>query len=251
MYKLTTENEYLVKNNYNLVRRVIKDKFSVYHEWYDDMFQEGVIGLIRAAAKHKEGGAAQFSTYAYFCIKNEIQKFVSECTDTIRVPVSVGLAINGIRLVEEREGTDDEKDYILKHNQISKEMLEAGRTALATVSIDDVNDEGLLYKDMLPCSDLEPFFDVLTEEHEAYCMIYKWFNDKYPENNFDNRVYVSYLLLYEAQRMRVSDVNATLTQQYKISRSELREIVKFNHERLRKYFEERGLFRTVSSSIVE
>lgn len=71
--KLTTEQQRKVEANMGLVGKVIKDKVhglgSNGSFTYDDLFQIGCIGLIKAAATDK-GGC--FSTYAYRLIWNEI-----------------------------------------------------------------------------------------------------------------------------------------------------------------------------------
>lgn len=237
-YRLAPENEDKVVKNVNLVHKVIEDKFSIYHEWYDDMFQEGIIGLIRAVARHKEGGAAQFSTYAYFCIKNEIQKFVSECTDTIRVPVSVGLAIHGIRTIEERGGTEEEKNTVLQHNQISMAMLNAGRTALATTYMDDTNEDGLPYRDILPdkLTLEEQMRNTTLEERELYSALHKWLNFNYPDDIHNNRVYINYIWLTDQGELKVSQIYKVLSDTYQVNRTIIRQIVKEYPEKVKDYF---------------
>jgi len=69
------ERNRLVVENQGLVGQVIKDGvhaidgIGLYS--YDDLFQTGCIGLIKAAQSYTEG-KVKFSTYAYHCIRNEI-----------------------------------------------------------------------------------------------------------------------------------------------------------------------------------
>lgn len=69
------ERNRLVVENQGLVGQVIKDcvhginGIGLYS--YDDLFQTGCIGLIKAAQSYTEG-KVKFSTYAYRCIRNEI-----------------------------------------------------------------------------------------------------------------------------------------------------------------------------------
>lgn len=237
-YRLAPENEDKVLKNINLVRKVIEDKFSVYHEWYDDMFQEGVIGLIRAVARHNSDGAAQLSTYAYSCIKNEIQKFVSERTDTIKVPVSVGLAIHGIRTIEENGGTEEEKQEVLNHNQISASMLNAGLTALATTHMDDTNEDGLPYRDIIPdkLTLEEQMRNTSLEERQLYSQLHKWLNFYYPEDLHSNRVYINYIWLVEQGESKISDIYKTITKTYAVNRNQIRNIASSYQERVKPYF---------------
>ena len=69
------ERNRLVVENQGLVGQVIKDcvhgidGIGLYS--YDDLYQTGCIGLIKAAQSYTEG-KVKFSTYAYHCIRNEI-----------------------------------------------------------------------------------------------------------------------------------------------------------------------------------
>lgn len=237
-YKLSPEKQELVIKNMGLVRSIIRDRFSVYHEYYDDMLQEGTIGLIKAVAKHDASKGAQLSTFAYFCIKNEIQKFVSECTDTIRVPVSVGLAINGVRKIQENGGTEEDCKEVLSHNSTSEEMLKAGKTALATVSMDEENDEGISYRDMIPGKpdNLETQDD---QDREMYSNLHIWLNFNYPDELYQNRVYVNYIYLYNQSNRRITDIYNQLLEDFSIGPYAIRKIVKNYSGRLHEFLKNR------------
>lgn len=76
---MTQEQQKIVEENMGLVGKVIKDKVRQLGQpgipCYDDLFQTGCIGLIKAAMTDKGG---TFSTYAYRLIWNEI------CDELIR-----------------------------------------------------------------------------------------------------------------------------------------------------------------------
>ena len=63
----------LILENLGLVRAVIKAWKE--HQDYEDMLQVGTIGLIKAADTYSDKKATRFSTYATYCIKNEIHKY--------------------------------------------------------------------------------------------------------------------------------------------------------------------------------
>lgn len=71
--KLTKEQQKVVEDNMGLVNKVIRDRVHGVSQAgafsYDDLFQIGCIGLIKAATT--DGGGC-FSTYAYRLIWNEI-----------------------------------------------------------------------------------------------------------------------------------------------------------------------------------
>ena len=76
---MTQEQLRIVEENMGLVGKVIKDKVRQLGQpgtpCYDDLFQTGCVGLIKAAMTDKGG---TFSTYAYILIWNEI------CDELIR-----------------------------------------------------------------------------------------------------------------------------------------------------------------------
>ncbi len=71
----SSERNRMIEENMGLVGRVIKDKvrdirgIGIYT--YDDLFQIGCIGLMKAADTYLPG-TVRFSTYAYRLIRNEI-----------------------------------------------------------------------------------------------------------------------------------------------------------------------------------
>lgn len=74
-FTLTYEQQILVEQNVDLVKRVIaryiKTNESVYGLGYDDLYQEGTAALCRAAATYAEG-RAKFTTYATTIVKNHL-----------------------------------------------------------------------------------------------------------------------------------------------------------------------------------
>ena len=71
---------------YKIVRKYCYNKND-----FEDLFQEGMVALEKAARNYKEDSDADFSSYAYFYIKGEILKYIREnrviriSRDTIRL----------------------------------------------------------------------------------------------------------------------------------------------------------------------
>lgn len=229
----------LVLKNQNLVRSVIRDKFSIYHEYYDDMMQEGLIGLIKAVASYEPDKGAQLSTFAYLCIKNEIQKFVSECTDPIRVPVSVGLAINGVRIVEENNGSEEEKEEVLKRVSISRQMLEAGKRALRYTSMDADTEEGVPLKCVIPSEPYNYTEDADVEERQLYNDLHGWLNHNYPDEYLYNRIFIDYIYNKEQQLLSITDMYKYLRDTYGANRTVVNKIIEVYSDRMRIFFVKR------------
>lgn len=73
MQKLTTEQQRMVEDNLALVKFILNRKFeSARPENWDDMFQDGAVGLCRAVMLYEPEKGIRFSTFASVCILNEI-----------------------------------------------------------------------------------------------------------------------------------------------------------------------------------
>ena len=74
-FTLTHEQQILVEQNLELVKRVIaryiKTNENVYGLGYDDLYQEGAMALCRAAATYVES-PAKFTTYATTIVRNHL-----------------------------------------------------------------------------------------------------------------------------------------------------------------------------------
>ena len=72
--------EVLINNNYGLVIKIVKgynrDKFN-----HEVLTQEGLIGLIKAVDRFDPSRGLAFSTYAYYLIKGQIQRYIRDDCD--------------------------------------------------------------------------------------------------------------------------------------------------------------------------
>lgn len=68
--------DYLIENNMRLVHAIAKKYFGM--DYYESIIQEGMIGLIKSVDNFEVDRGLQFSTYAFYKIKGEMQRYIRD-----------------------------------------------------------------------------------------------------------------------------------------------------------------------------
>ena len=76
--------EELYLNNIGMISKVAY-KYSAYAE-YDDLMQEAFIGMLKAVELWRGDRGTNFMTYAYHWMCQAVQRYISNCGSTVRIP---------------------------------------------------------------------------------------------------------------------------------------------------------------------
>lgn len=128
---MTSEQEKLITSNMKLVYFVHKKYMPKFEPdvvtTKEDLFSEGYIGLVRAAQTYDPSSKNAFSTYAIFCIRNQMLMALRKCK---KCPANKYISLDSLVCNERNNDTVElealiSNSYDIEENYIYKEKLAA------------------------------------------------------------------------------------------------------------------------------
>ncbi|MBE6729793.1 MAG: sigma-70 family RNA polymerase sigma factor [Ruminococcaceae bacterium] len=164
------DNEKLITDNFGLVR-ACAGKFTGRGIDYDDLFQIGCIGLIKAARGFDENRGLMFSTYAVPTILGEIKRVFR---DTGAIKVSRSLKELSFKVAKVREQLEKETGREPTVSEIADKM---------NLPLEDVRDATCV---------LQPVISLTVENEDGTTEMELPYESD--EENINNRIYIESLL---------------------------------------------------------
>ncbi len=171
-----------------LIYSVIKKYTSFYDK--DDLYQAGILGLLKAHENFDENANVKFSTYAYFSILGEVKKFVREdknikiSREYIKLNQSIDKAKEVLSQRLMRAPTTAELSLFLEIDEKKLMEVEEANQFIMSLNYENDDDEELLYNKVFTeekaynedIQDLKTELSNLTDE-EKKLVEERYFND--------------------------------------------------------------------------
>lgn len=176
LYKSIVDNESkmqgykdeLVRRNLRLVVSRAK-KFNNRGLEFEDLVQEGNIGLIKAINKHDSSRGTKISTYATWWIDQTIRRAISNKAKTVRIPTHIEFLQTQLSAIvtalTNELGRQPTKEEIAERADISADALEKlDQVAMYKVAIDEEMPGGGTMLDILPADPSNNPFNIASRK---------------------------------------------------------------------------------------
>ena len=142
-----------VQGNMRMVMSVARRSVGmVKHLDYEDLCQEGALGLQRAAEKFDPSRGYKFSTYSYWWIRQAIGRAIHASERTVRMPINVLETLNKLRRYQEEQAKIGKEPTIaecmeftgMKREQLMSAMLAYQGTMSTDIRLKDDSNMSLM-----------------------------------------------------------------------------------------------------------
>ena len=131
--------------NLNLIRKIAFTYRAVQGVDIEDLIQEGSIGMIKAIEQFDISLGNSFSTYAYWWIKQHMNRYILNTTNTIRLPVHIIEKSRKIIQVQNKYFADHNcyptAEYIAEETGLTKDRVEQMLETIYNQNILSLNEE--------------------------------------------------------------------------------------------------------------
>ena len=149
----------LVLHNQRLVHKMVP-RYLEQGLDYEDLFQHGVLGVIRAARKFDPAKGFKFSTYATWWIRQSISRAIADEGAVIRIPVHMHEQMRKVALAERTLAVQGRPagvaDVAVHCDMTLRKVEEIRRLSRRTDSLDRVIGEGVTLGDLIGWTDPLP-----------------------------------------------------------------------------------------------
>ncbi|MFD4015350.1 sigma-70 family RNA polymerase sigma factor [Streptomyces sindenensis] len=142
----------LVLHNQRLVHKMVP-RYLEQGLDYDDLFQHGALGLMRAARKFDPAKGFKFSTYATWWVRQSISRAIADEGAIIRIPVHMHEQVRKVALAERTLATQGRPagvaDVAVYCDMTPQKVAEARKLSRRTDSLDRVIGDGVTLCDFI------------------------------------------------------------------------------------------------------
>ncbi|USQ84715.1 sigma-70 family RNA polymerase sigma factor [Streptomyces phaeoluteigriseus] len=149
----------LVLHNQRLVHKMVP-RYLEQGLDYEDLFQHGALGLMRAARKFDPAKGFKFSTYATWWIRQSISRAIADEGAVIRIPVHMHEQVRKVALAERTLAIQGQPagvaDVAVYCDMTMQKVEEARKLSRRTDSLDRVIGDGVTLGDFIGCTNPLP-----------------------------------------------------------------------------------------------
>lgn len=142
----------LVLHNQRLVHKMVP-RYLEQGLDYDDLFQHGALGLMRAARKFDPAKGFKFSTYATWWVRQSISRAIADEGAVIRIPVHMHEQVRKVALAERTLAIQGRPagvaDVAVYCDMTTQKVAEARKLSRRTDSLDRVIGDGVTLGDFI------------------------------------------------------------------------------------------------------